>query len=363
MSDFPASGAADHSTLTDRVGREVVVEHEPFFVFLDRTVDPLGVAGGAQGDRADRLGFAAGEDRGTVNAGQQVDRAVDVPQVSHATAVQPCLVVEDQVADHELFEIVEGFLEVAAGCPIGGFLGVLGEVLLEQFVLQGLGLFVPFGFHVALHRGLQSVEAVALQCTQKRVLAHTLVLGLLDAQFGDQLVLQFADRDDVLLGKEDGLEHLVLGHLLGKALDHQHALEVAGDDQVETAFGGLFESGEDDQLVIDLADPDGRQRSLEGNGFRNHQCGTGTNDGVDVGVVFGIDREHVGHDLDLVLVPLGEHGTDRAIGQPRGEDLPGRGPTLPLQKSAGKLARGCEAFTVVDRQREKVNATSWGSVL
>ncbi len=37
--------------------------------------------------------------------------------------------------------------------------------------------------------------------------------------------------------------------------------------------------------------------------------------------------------------------------------------TFPLQKSAGKLARGCEAFTVIDRQREKVNATSWGSVL
>ena len=44
--------------------------------------------------------------------------------------------------------------------------------------------------------------------------------------------------DDVLVGEEDGLQHVFFGHFAGKALDHGDRVARAGHDQVEIA---LFE--------------------------------------------------------------------------------------------------------------------------
>ncbi|GIS60808.1 MAG: hypothetical protein CM1200mP2_30330 [Planctomycetaceae bacterium] len=55
--DFSTARTSDHPALTHRVGWEVVVEHEPLLELLDRPVDPLGVAGRTECDRADRLGL------------------------------------------------------------------------------------------------------------------------------------------------------------------------------------------------------------------------------------------------------------------------------------------------------------------
>ena len=136
MPDFSTARTSDHPALTHRVGWEVVVEHEPFLELLDRPVDPLGVAGRTECDRADRLGLTAGEDSRAVDAGQQVDDARDVSQIGHAAAVEPRLVIENQVSNDLLFEIVEGLGEGATGRTVGGFLGVVGEVFLEQLGLQ-----------------------------------------------------------------------------------------------------------------------------------------------------------------------------------------------------------------------------------
>ncbi len=52
------------------------------------------------------------------------------------------------------------------------------------------------------------------------------------AQFFDHL----DDGDDLFVGEQDRLEHLLFGHFAGKALDHGDRLAGAGDDQVEIAF-------------------------------------------------------------------------------------------------------------------------------
>src|SRR3546814_14671383 len=64
-SDLHATG------FTDRVRREVVVEQEVFLVLAGDGVDDLAVARGAQGDRDDRLGLAAGEQRRAMHARQR----------------------------------------------------------------------------------------------------------------------------------------------------------------------------------------------------------------------------------------------------------------------------------------------------
>ena len=363
VSDFSPTGSADHATFSDRVRREVVVEHESLLVFLDRPVDSLSVTWCAEGDGADRLSFASGEDGRAVHSWQQVDAAVDVPQVVHASAIESRLVVENQVSDDELLEVMEGVLEVTSGGSIGGFFGIFREEFLDQFVLECLGLFVSFGLHAALHGGFQPCEAIGVDRGQQRVFASRFVLVLDDTEFGDQFHLQFADGNDVGLSEQNGFEHFVFGHLLGKALDHQHALEVAGDDQVERAFGGLFERGKGDELSVDFSDSHGGERSLEGDGGCDHQGGAGAGDGVNIGIVFGVDGQHVGHHLDFVLVPFGEHRADGPIGQSSGEDFPGRGPAFSLQEPTWELASCGKAFAVIDCQRKEVDATSWRSVL
>ncbi len=258
---------------------------------------------------------------------------------------------------------MEGVLEVTAAGSIGGFFGIFREEFSNQLILECLGLFVSFSLHAALHGSFQPCEAIGVNRGQQRVFASRFVLVLDDTEFGDQFHLQFADGNDIGLSEQDGFEHFVFGHLLGKALDHQHALEVPGDDQVERAFGGLFERGKDDELSVDFSDSHGGERSLEGDGGRDHQGGAGAGDGVNIGIVFGIDGQHVGHHLDFVLVPFGEHRADGPIGQSSGEDFPGRGPAFSLQEPTWEFASCGKAFAVIDCQRKEVDATSWCSVL
>ena len=61
MADFAASGAAHAAGFTDRVGREVVMQHEVFAVFARQRVDDLLILAGAERGDDQRLRFAARE--------------------------------------------------------------------------------------------------------------------------------------------------------------------------------------------------------------------------------------------------------------------------------------------------------------
>src|SRR3546814_3737818 len=73
VADLATLRAHHAAGFTDRIGREVVVEQEVFLVLTRDGVDDLAVARGAEGDRDNRLGLAAGEQRRAVNARQDAD--------------------------------------------------------------------------------------------------------------------------------------------------------------------------------------------------------------------------------------------------------------------------------------------------
>ena len=73
VADLAALGAAEATGLTDRVGREVVVQQERLFVRSRQRVDVLLVLAGAERGHDHRLGLAAGEERRAVGAGQHAD--------------------------------------------------------------------------------------------------------------------------------------------------------------------------------------------------------------------------------------------------------------------------------------------------
>ena len=70
--------------------------------------------------------------------------------------------------------------------------------------------------------------------------------------------------------------------------------------------------------------------------------------------VLEVDRQHGGHDVDLVHEALREQRPDRPVDLARGEDGLLAGPRLALDEAAGDLAGGVVPLLDVDREREEI---------
>ena len=107
VADLAPLGAAEASGFTDRVGREVVVQQELLFVGSRQRVDVLLVLAGAERGHHHRLGFAAGEQRRAVGAGQHADFGDDVAHGLDVAAVDALAGVEDVPANDLGFQFLE----------------------------------------------------------------------------------------------------------------------------------------------------------------------------------------------------------------------------------------------------------------
>ena len=74
------------------------------------------------------------------------------------------------------------------------------------------------------------------------------------------------------------------------------------------------------------------------------------------GSLMPVGRDRPRLDLDLFAVPFGKERADRPVDQAGGQDFLVGGPPFALDEAAGKLARGVGLFTVVDGEREEVEA-------
>ena len=117
VADFAPSRAADRPHLADRVGREVIVQHEAVGDFAEQTVDPLLVARRAERDRSQRLRFAAGEEGRAVHARQHADLAGDLAELIDRPAVEP-FAFEQQSADCLAFQLVKRRVELQLACGL-----------------------------------------------------------------------------------------------------------------------------------------------------------------------------------------------------------------------------------------------------
>ena len=73
MSYLAAARRADAPYFSDRVGREVVVQHEALGLFRGQCVQPLGVSDGAESGDTENLRLAAVEQAASVRSGQEAD--------------------------------------------------------------------------------------------------------------------------------------------------------------------------------------------------------------------------------------------------------------------------------------------------
>ncbi len=176
-------------------------------------------------------------------------------------------------------------------------------------------------------------------------------LGLADGLL--ELVLDVDERLQRAMPEQDRLGHDVLGQELGAGLDHHDRVAGARDDQVELRVRELAVGGVDHELAVDATDADGADRPVERD-LADRQRG-GRGDGAeDVGLVLLVGREDRDHELDVVLVALGEERADGAVGQAGGQGGGLRRARLALDEAARDLARGVHALLELDGEREEV---------
>src|SRR5712664_4617897 len=129
VADFAAAGATKEFHFTHAERREVVVQHEALeLVLREEQVETLHVFLSAKSESGERLGFAASEKRGAVNAREQADFASDLADLVKSAAIGTAAGVENVVAKDVLTKAFKGALGQRA-LLVHFFLGLFGNGL------------------------------------------------------------------------------------------------------------------------------------------------------------------------------------------------------------------------------------------
>ena len=107
MADFAASGPRHTASFADRVGREIVVQHEGLFISSLQRIDILLVFAGAERRHHQCLGLAAGEQRAAMRARQDSHLAHDRAHGLQVAAVDAVSGLEDGATHHIFFRVLE----------------------------------------------------------------------------------------------------------------------------------------------------------------------------------------------------------------------------------------------------------------
>ncbi|BAK13688.1 hypothetical protein PAJ_3609 [Pantoea ananatis AJ13355] len=106
VTDFTTLRRAHHTSLTNGVRREVIVEQEAVGAFAHQLIQVLRIAGGAQRRGHQRLCFTTGEQCGTVCTWQNARAHVQTTDHVFFTAINTWLAVQDAGTNHILFQAV-----------------------------------------------------------------------------------------------------------------------------------------------------------------------------------------------------------------------------------------------------------------
>jgi hypothetical protein len=174
-------------------------------------------------------------------------------------------------------------------------------------------------------------------------------------QSGAHLFLDVDQRLKGLVAEQDRVRHDVFGDDRGAGLDHHDRVAGAGDDEVDVGALEVADRGVDHELAVDAADAHGADGAHERD-RADRQRARRREGAEDVRLVLLVRREDRDHDLDVVLVTLGEERPDRAVRQAASQDgLLGRA-RLALDEAARDLPGGVHALFELNGEREEVKA-------
>ena len=350
VADFATAGGAETTDFTDRIGREVVVEHEMLVTQAGQAVDHLlGVLGAKRGG-ADRLGFAAGEQRRTMGARQEADGRLDRTDLRGVAAVDAAAFLQDCRTDDFRFQLLD---QLDRGhLVLRGFLG-------KGFLRLGAGGVQRVRTLGLVGQLVRCLDVLADQLLQLVLGGREICLcghfpGFLGGLFG-----QLDDRVDhgarMLVREHNSAEHGFFRKLLGFGFNHHHRVLRGGDDEVEVTGGNLFVGRVEDIFAVDITDACGADRAHEGHA-RNRQRGRCGNHRQNIGFVLAVIAHDLSDNVDLVVETFGEKRADRAIDQTRNQRLLFGRAALTLEETARNAAGSRIFFLVVDGEGEEVLA-------
>jgi len=149
---------------------------------LEEQVETLHVFLGAEGQSGERLGFAAGKERGTVDTREQANFASDHANLVERAAVGTAPGIENIVTEDIFAETFKGALGQGA-LLVHFFLGLFGNGL-DDLVLKGVNEVVAFLLGMLF--GVQGVvELIAV------LFLEVLVDGFVEGEWGDNNFLGF----------------------------------------------------------------------------------------------------------------------------------------------------------------------------
>ena len=147
--------------------------------------------------------------------------------------------------DDLLLELVGDLLQILV------HVGVIFQILLVPLFNHGVPALLADVLIIGVHSGLGLVHEVGHDVIEQLLIeggVGIVELGLAD--LGDHLVDELDLLLVLLVGLLNGLEHLVIGDLVGAGLDHDHLLAGGDHGDVQIADLALFAGGVDDQLTV-----------------------------------------------------------------------------------------------------------------
>ena len=349
MPDFAALGAAHAPGLASRKRREVVVQQEFFAVFTGDGVDDLLVARSAQRRHGKRLRLAARKQRRTMRARQDADANVNRAHGARIAPVNARFTGQNAAAHDAGFQLVEQVVQLVAAI----FFAVGG-----QRSKRGFAHFVD-ALHARLFRGdaegfFQPRARQFVHAGDQRLVFHRrLPVPFRLARDGDQFVDGLNDGLHLLVTIDHRAQHDFFGQLARFRFHHQHGGLCTGHNEVQLAGLQLRGRRVQDVLTIAIAHARRPNRAIKrhaGNGQRRR----GSNHRGNVGIHFGIEREHNRNHLHFVVETIGEERANRAVNQARDQRFFLGRTAFALEKAAGNAACGVELFDIINRQREKI---------
>jgi len=357
VTDFTTTSTTHATALAHRERREVVVQHERVFFLAFQGVQQLCVTGSTQGRNDQGLGFATGEQRGTVSLRQNADFNVQRTYGAGVATVDTWLAVNDVFANGAVFDFAERCLDVA-GRRLAFFAGQLGNDLILQLAQasvtvgldsDGIGLgdrFAELGTDRAQQFGGFGLRSPGPGW-----------LGGFGSQFFDGV-----DHNlELVVSEQYRAQHLVFGQLFGFRFNHQYGFRGTGNDHVQARSFQLLVSrvqqvaGAFVESHASSADRAIERNTGDGQGSRGADHRSDVRIGLLAGGNDGADNLHFVHET------FWEQRTDRTVDQSGSQGFFLGRTAFALEETTRDLTGSVSLFLVVNRQREK--ALAWIGLL
>ncbi len=325
------------------------MEEKFFETLAEQRVDLLLVGRGAERDRRERLGLAAGEDRGAVSAGQHLDLGAELADVGGFAIVDSLVVVEDGHPDPGPDQVVDRIDDFRGA--LGELLRKLGDDLVAKLVESRGALLFAFD----CERFFYPVADIFFnRCKQRGVAFLGLEFAFGFARTAAQFFLHRKDRLHRFMRGEERFENCLFIDDVRSAFEHHDRLGIGCDHQRYVAAFEIGMSRIDDDFAVHPAHPDACDRATVGD-VGDSERRRRRYQREHVGIVVAIGGEDGDDNLSFAVVALGEQRAHRAIDQSRSQNFLFGSAPFTLEKAAGDFAGGESLFDVVYRERQKVH--------